>query len=86
MASASKKYYDTHPGAKKVKKAYDTAFNRKPEQRKKRSQLTQARRDRGIAGKGGGDLHHGPNGLVRESVAKNRGRKEKSRRKGSKRS
>lgn len=86
MAGKTKKYYDTHPGAKKVKAAYDKAFNRKPEQRRKRSQLTQARRDRGIDGKGGGDLHHGPNGLVRESVSKNRGRKEKSRVEGSKRS
>jgi hypothetical protein len=50
-------------------------FNTKPEQRKKRVELKQARRDRGIDGKGGKDLSHTKSGkLVRESVSANRGR------------
>lgn len=88
MAARSKsaKYYASHPEARKKKLAYQKKYNKKPKERAKRSELVTARRKRKIYGKGGGDLHHGKNGLVREPVSRNRGRKEKSRMKGSKRS
>ena len=42
MASRSAKYYQTHPKARAKKKAYDTKFNSKPEQVKKRVELKKA--------------------------------------------
>lgn len=84
--SKTASYYNSHPEAKKKKDAYNKEFNKRKSQRKKRSELTTERRKRGIAGKGGKDLHHGKNGkLVAMSPSKNRGMKEKSRLKGSKR-
>ena len=80
------KYYAKNPKARAKKKAYDTKYHSTPERKKYRRDLEKARRERGINGKGGGDLHHSKNGkLVRESVSKNRGRKEKSRKTGYKR-
>jgi hypothetical protein len=72
--SRSARYYRDNPEARKKKAATDKKVNARPEQRKKRSQLTQERRKRGIDGKGGGDLSHQKDGsLRRESPAKNRG-------------
>jgi hypothetical protein len=71
--SASAKYYRKNPRARAVKKKKDTEVNRRPEQRAKRSELGTARRKRGIAGKGGGDLSHEGGKLVRRSVKANRG-------------
>ena len=71
--SASAKYYRKNPRARAVKKKKDTEINRRPEQRAKRSELSTARRKRGIAGKGGGDLSHEGGKLVRRSVKANRG-------------
>jgi len=81
----STSYYQKNSAARKKKAATDKKINSRPGQRKKRVELVKARRKKGIYGKGGGDLHHSKKGLVRESVSKNRGRKEKSRLKGSKR-
>jgi hypothetical protein len=73
--------------ARKKKADYDKKFNARPEQKAKRRELAKARRKRGIMGKGGDDLHHTKSGhLVKMSPSKNRGNKEKSRLKGSKRS
>ena len=87
MAAKSRtaKYYASHPEARKKHVEYQKKYNKKSREVKKRVELITARRKKGIYGKGGGDLHHGKNGLVREPVSKNRGRKEKSRLKGSKR-
>jgi hypothetical protein len=88
MAAKSKsaKYYASHPEARRKKKAYDTKYHKSKKRRKYRSKLNQERRKRGIYGKGGGDLHHKKDGGFRqENPSKNRGRKEKSRLKGSKR-
>lgn len=73
--SRSARYYASNPKARAKKKKYDTAYHSTPERRKYRSELGKARRKRGIAGKGGGDLSHTKSGkLVRESVSKNRAR------------
>lgn len=80
--SKSGKYYRDNPDKAKAKKKYDTKYHDNPKRKKYRSELQKERTKRGIAGKGGGDLHHSKNGLKRESVKKNRGRKEKSRKKG----
>ena len=72
--------------ARKKKAATDKKINARPSQKAKRRELAKARRKRGMMGKGGDDLHHTKSGkLVRMSPSKNRGMKEKSRKKGSKR-
>lgn len=72
----SAKYYASHPEARAKKKSYDTKFEKKPSQRAKRSELVQARRDRGIYGKfDGTDLAHTSKGLVRKKASANRGSK-----------
>lgn len=84
--SKSAKYYRDNPEARKKKAAYDKKFNQKPEQRKKRSELTKKNREadkKGVNRKGK-DYDHAVGRYV--SVKTNRGRNEKSRRKGSKRS
>jgi len=84
--SKSAKHYKSNPESRRKKAAYDKKFNSKPSQRKKRAELNRERRKRGIYGKGGGDLHHAENGkFVLEPASKNRGRKENSRLKRSKR-
>lgn len=42
MASRSAEYYRTHPKAREKKSAYDTEFNKKPSQVKKRAELAKA--------------------------------------------
>lgn len=84
--SKSAKYYQSNPEARKKKAAYDKKFNQKPSQRKKRSELTQKNREadkRGVD-RSGKDYDHAVGRYV--SVKTNRGRREKSRVKGSKRS
>lgn len=75
MAGKSAKYYQDNPEARAKKKKYDTEFNKKPAQRKKRSELTLERRRRGIDGKGGDDVGHTKSGYRMQSPAKNRGSK-----------
>jgi hypothetical protein len=84
--SKSGKYYRDNPDKAKKKAEYDTKYHDNPERRKYRKKLQRERVKRGIAGKGGGDLHHAKGGLKRESPSKNRGRNEKSRKKGYKKS
>ncbi len=77
MAAKSRtaKYYASNPKARAKKKKYDTKYHSSTERKKYRSELNAARRKRGIAGKGGGDLSHTKRGtLVRESASKNRAR------------
>jgi len=56
------------------KRAYDTNYHKSPKARKYRAALNKARRDRGIYGKGGGDLAHSKDGkkLTVQSKSKNR--------------
>ncbi len=73
--SRTAKYYASNPKARAKKKKYDTKYHSSTERKKYRSELNAARRKRGIAGKGGGDLSHTKSGrLVRESASKNRAR------------
>jgi hypothetical protein len=68
-------YYRDNPEAKKKKDAYNKEYNKKPDQRAKRTELKQARRDRGMDGKGGKDLSHTKDGkLVKEDPSTNRAR------------
>ena len=72
--SKSAKFYQENPAARKKKDAYNTEFNKKPSQRKKRSELVSERRKRGIYGKfDGKDLAHTSTGLRLKSAKKNRG-------------
>ena len=74
--SRSAKYYASHPEARKKKQAYDKKYHSTPSRKRYRRELEKARRDRGIDGKGGGDLHHTASGkLVRRSKSANRGDK-----------
>lgn len=74
--SKSAQYYAKNPKARKKKNAYNKQYHSSPSRKKYRRELAKARRDRGIMGKGGGDLHHTKGGkLVRRSVSKNRGDK-----------
>ena len=71
----SAKYYEENPEAKAKKDSYNKDFNKKPEQKAKRSELVQERRDRGVYGKGGADMSHTKDGkIVAESPTTNRGR------------
>ena len=71
--SRSAKFYASNPAAKKKKAAYDKEFNKKPEQRQKRSDLVTERRRRGIDGKGGKDVGHTSSGYRLQDPSKNRG-------------
>ena len=66
------------------KAEYDKKFNKKPFQRKKRAQLNKYNRDKGTYGNRDGlDASHKGGKIVGfEPQSKNRGRAEKSRRKG----
>ena len=71
----SAKYYRSNPEARRKKAATDKKVNARPEQRKKRSELTTERRRRGIAGKGGKDMSHTKDGrIMAEDPSKNRAR------------
>ncbi len=66
------------------KAEYDKKFNKKPSQRKKRAELNRYNRKNGTYGNGDGlDASHKGGKIVGlEPQSKNRGRREKSRKKG----
>ena len=66
------------------KAEYDKTFNKKPRQRKKRAQLNKYNRDKGtyVNGDKKDASHIGGKIVGFESQSKNRGRREKSRKKG----
>jgi len=69
------RFYRANPEAYRKKLAAQKKINARPEQRKYRSKLVQARRKAGIYGKGGPDMSHTADGkLVRENYKKNRAR------------
>jgi hypothetical protein len=75
----SKEYYDKNPEAKAKKDAYNKEFNKKPAQRKKRSELVKANREKGTYGNGDGkDVSHTSKGLVLKKASVNRGSKKDS--------
>jgi hypothetical protein len=79
MKGKTQTHYDSNPESKKKKAKYDKEFNKKPEQRAKRSELTTRNRkadEKGVD-RNGKDFDHAVGKYVKSSV--NRGRKEKSR-------
>lgn len=79
MVGKTAEYYRTHPKAREKKKKYDTEFEKKPEQVKKRSELKRKNEEHdrkyGKESRKGKDLSHTNNGLVYKSVSANRGSK-----------
>lgn len=82
--SKSAKYYAANPSAKAVKTAYNKEYQKKPSAVKKRVEANRANRRAGTYGNGDGkDFDHRTGRMVKASV--NRGAREKSRVKGSRR-
>ena len=79
MAGRTTEYYRTHPKAKKKKKEYDKEYNKKTEQIKKRTELSQHNREHdrkyGKASRAGKDASHTSNGIVYKKSSVNRGSK-----------
>lgn len=85
MASKTASYYKSNPAAKAKKDSYNKEYQKKPSAVKKRVEANRANRKAGTYGNGDGrDYDHSVRKMVPASV--NRGRNEKSRVKGSKRS
>lgn len=85
MKSKSAKFYNSNPSAKAKKDAYNKTYQKKDSAVKKRVEANRANRKAGTYGNGDGkDYDHRTKRMVKASV--NRGAKEKSRLKGSKRS
>jgi hypothetical protein len=82
MVSRTARYYRTHPKARRKKAAYDKKFNQKPEQRRKRSELTVKNRQHdkkyGKSSRKGKDLSDTSRGLVYKKSSVNRGSKSDS--------
>ena len=67
-------YYATHPEARAKKAKYDKEHNRKPENRKKRSELVKINREKGTYGNGDGkDFDHAKGKMVDASTNRGRG-------------
>lgn len=79
MVCRTARFYRTHPRARAKHRAYQAKYNRKPSQRKKRSELTvknrQHDRKYGKASRKGKDLSHTKHGLVYKKSSVNRGSK-----------
>lgn len=79
MVARSTLYYRSHPKAREKKKKYDSEFEKKPEQVKKRVELKRKNRQHdkkyGKKSREGKDLSHTSHGLVYKSRAANRGSK-----------
>lgn len=79
---SSKEYYDANPESKNKKDSYNKEFNKKPEQRKKRSELSVLNKKmikEGKASKGDNkDISHTKDGLVLKKKSVNRGSKSDS--------
>lgn len=72
----SAKYYNSNLKAKAVKKKYDTEFNKKPSQVKKRTELNKINRDKGTYGNGDKlDVSHTKSGTKLKPQSVNRGSK-----------
>lgn len=84
MKSTTAKFYSKNPASREKKQKYDAEFQKKPAQVKKRVEANRANREANSPKGDKRDYDHAVKKFVPESV--NRGRKEKSRLKGSKRS
>ena len=76
MASKSTNYYKSHAGALKIKREYQSEYNKKPAQKKKRAALNAENRKRGTYGNGDKlDVSHKQGGGTKlENQSKNRAR------------
>lgn len=77
------KYLHSHPEAAKKKAAYDKKFNATPERLRYRRELARYNAKHGKVGDGKDASHKGGKIVGLEKESTNRGRKEKSRLKGS---
>jgi len=66
------KFYRNNPEADVKHKASSKKAAKKPARMKKNAETRKYRRNNGLEGKGGPDVHHGPNGLMTISARKNR--------------
>ena len=66
------KFYRNNPEANEKHKASSMKAAKKPARKKKNAETRKFRRNNGLEGKGGPDVHHGPNGLMTISARKNR--------------
>jgi uncharacterized phage-associated protein len=70
----SAKYYNSNSKAKAAKKKYDTEFNKKPDQVKKRTELNKINRTLGTYGNGDKmDMSHTKEGIKPKPQSENRG-------------
>jgi hypothetical protein len=71
----SASYYKSNPESYAKKLAYDSKYGKRPSKIKRRSELNQERRRRGVYGKGGDDMSHTTSGkMVPEDPSTNRAR------------
>ena len=66
------KFYRNNPEANEKHKASSKKAARKPARTRKNAETRKYRRNNGLEGKGGPDVHHGKNGLMTISPRKNR--------------
>ena len=66
------KFYRNNPIANEKHKATSALAAKKPARKKKNAETRKYRRNNGLEGKGGPDVHHGKNGLMTISAQKNR--------------
>ena len=76
MPSKSTNYYNSHSDALKIKQEYQSEYNKKPGQKKKRASLNAENRKRGTYGNGDNlDVSHKKGGGTKlEGQSKNRAR------------
>lgn len=65
------KHYRQNPASEAKHKATSTIAAKKPARKKKNAETRKYRRNNGLEGKGGPEVHHGPNGLMTISRQKN---------------
>ena len=76
MPSKTARYYESHPEARKKRLEYQSEYNKKDREVKKRVELNAINRKRGTYGNGDGlDASHTKNGIVMKKASSNRGSK-----------
>ena len=65
------KFYRNNPEADEKHKVSSAKAAKKPARKKKNAETRKYRRNNGLEGKGGSEVHHGPNGLMTISRQKN---------------
>lgn len=85
---ATQRHYDSSPESRAVKAAYQKEYNARPRNKRRRAALNKYNRDHGTYGNGDNkDASHKGGKIVGfEDQRVNRARRERSRRRGSKRS